>query len=401
VPFYENPELLRLFQVYTASPQSIGSHFAQAVGRSAAHDPLLVATGQDIAFYPGGGEPPSVQGFRVSTRGFKEIAAISHLGPALATLVRMKELDEAGPWRTDAVDLLRAARSARAANSTELWRDYIAVAAFAGRESAIAAMVGYACRLTERVLERALADGNYLTAARLREDYLEGSAPDVPVPMNRVMVATFFLTGLDLAHRLINWFDELALPWERAMVIIAGRQGRPTAGITRDTNSIAGVIETASRGRLPSNRLLIAPHAPAFPQFDGTNLDAVAALERDYRLMWSGLQATSQLGELMFAGFPRFEAEPRSRGAVGFGSSTVSEMPAVSGPDDWFAMTTRLRVVLEDPRQLLSGAVTDFAGQQLIDHANRPEAVVVPGLDGEPYPRPSVEPAEVQDAPTH
>jgi hypothetical protein len=49
-------------------------------------------------------------------------------------------------------------------------------------------------------------------------------------------------------------------------------------------------------------------------------------------------------------------------------------------------MTTRLRVVLEDPRQLLSGAVTDYASKQLVDNANRPSAVTVPGLDGEPYP---------------
>jgi hypothetical protein len=61
-------------------------------------------------------------------------------------------------------------------------------------------------------------------------------------------------------------------------------------------------------------------------------------------------------------------------------------MPAIGSPDDWYAMTTRLRVVLEDPRQLLSSAVTDYASQQLIAHDNVPAAVTVPGLDGEPYP---------------
>ena len=47
-------------------------------------------------------------------------------------------------------------------------------------------------------------------------------------------------------------------------------------------------------------------------------------------------------------------------------------MPAIAGPDDWFAMISRLRVVLEDPRQLLSGAVTDYAAQQLVEHDNDP-----------------------------
>ena len=61
-------------------------------------------------------------------------------------------------------------------------------------------------------------------------------------------------------------------------------------------------------------------------------------------------------------------------------------MPAVTGPTDWFALTTRLRVVLEDPRQLLSGAVTDYASRQLVENDNDPRRVTVPGLDGEPYP---------------
>jgi hypothetical protein len=44
-------------------------------------------------------------------------------------------------------------------------------------------------------------------------------------------------------------------------------------------------------------------------------------------------------------------------------------------------------VVMEDPTQLLSGAVTDYASRQLIEHDNDPTAVTVPGLDREPYPR--------------
>jgi hypothetical protein len=63
----------------------------------------------------------------------------------------------------------------------------------------------------------------------------------------------------------------------------------------------------------------------------------------------------------------------------------------VDGPSDWFALTTRLRVVMEDPRQLLSGAVTDYASSQLVRSANDPAAVTVPGLDAEPYPHPNGE----------
>ncbi len=292
MPAFESPELLDLFETYTASASSIGAHFAQAAAQADALDPLIVATGTDLALYPGGGSPPAVEGFRMSTRGFKELAGVSHLGPALATLARMKEMDESGGWRVDTERLLGVTKAARAASSTDLWRDRIAVKAFSGREPAIASMVDYSCHLTERLLQRALDKPSYLTTATLRRDYLEGPSEDLPVPFNRVMIATFFLTGLDIAHRIITWFDDLDLPWERVMVIIAGRQGRPTAGVSRESNSVAGVIHAASRDRLPPERLYIAPHASVFSSYDGTNLEEVAALEATYRRLWSSLRAT-------------------------------------------------------------------------------------------------------------
>jgi Domain of unknown function (DUF5624) len=392
-PVFESPELVDLFTTYTADPGSIGAHLAQAAVRSARRDPLLVVTGTDLALYPGDGSPPAIETYRLATRGFKELAAVSHLGPALATLARMRELDPDGGWRADAARLLDACKAARAASSASLWREQIAVRAFAGREEAIAAMVDYSCRLTERRLEQALDDLGYLTMAAVRRDYLDGPADDLPVSFNKIMIATFFLTGMDLGHRLITWFDAVDIPWERAMVIFAGRVGRPTAGVTEESHSIAGVVRAVSRGRLARDRMFIAPHAPAFPAFDPASRDlaAVIELEDDYRRLWAALRATSELGGLMFEGYPRFEAGPDSRVVVSSGSVSVPEKPIVTSPDDWFALTTRLRVVMEDPRQLLSGAVTDYAASQLILNANDPSAVVVPGLDGEHYPHTSGE----------
>lgn len=48
-------------------------------------------------------------------------------------------------------------------------------------------------------------------------------------------------------------------------------------------------------------------------------------------------------------------------------------------------MITWLRMVM-DPRQLLSGAVTDFAAPLLAANGDRPADLLVPGLDGGPYP---------------
>jgi hypothetical protein len=202
------------------------------------------------------------------------------------------------------------------------------------------------------------------------------------------MIATFYLTGLDIAHRLITWLDAAGVDWERAMVIFAGQSGRPTAGVTQESHSVAGVVRAVSRGRLVPERVFIAPHAPVFKPYDPANNDTSHArdLEPGYRRLWAGLRATSDLAGGMFAGYPRFAAPSARPAAIGPGTATVSAKPAIQGPGDWLALVTRLRVVMEDPTQLLSGAVTDYASSELVAHGNDPSAVTVPGLDGEPYP---------------
>jgi hypothetical protein len=392
---FESPELVALFTTYTASPDSIGGQLAKAAVAAAEHDPLLVVTGTDLVLYPGGGATPRIEPYRLATRGFKELAGISHLGPAVATLARLRELDggpgDAEGWRADAARLLNATTAARAANTPSLWRDRLAVRAFAGREEAIAAMIDYSCALTEWFLNRALNDPGYLTMANVRRDYLAGPAVDgdLPVPFNRVMIATFYLTGMDIAHRLIGWLDAVGIDWTRAMVIFAGQAGRPTAGLTQESHSIAGIVRAVSGGLLAPERVFIAPHAPVPPPHDpaGDDTNAVAGLEPGYRRLWAGLRATSELAGGMFDGYPGFAVPAVEHGVIGPGTATVGGKPAVRGPDDWLALVTRLRVVMEDPAQLLSGAVTDYASAELVAHGNDPSAVIVPGLDGEPYPR--------------
>ena len=66
-----------------------------------------------------------------------------------------------------------------------------------------------------------------------------GGDAHLPVPVNHMMVATFFLAGMDVSFRIGRWLRAIDLDWERAMVVIAGRQGRATAGVTWTTSSIA------------------------------------------------------------------------------------------------------------------------------------------------------------------
>jgi hypothetical protein len=384
---HESPELIDLFNAYTASPQSIGRRFTAASARATKEDPLLVVTGADLALFPGGNAPPEILGFRLSTRGFKELAAVSHLGPALATLIALRRLEPDGTWKADAEAFLSECRRTRAANTERLWSETIAVDAFRGRERSIAEMVDYACAITIRYLEDVLKNPDLFTFETLRDEYLEGKGQtELPVPFNRIMIATFFLVGLETANRFLTWFDSHELDWTRTMVIVAGKQGRPSAGVTWRSNSIANILLNASRGELPLDRLLIAPHAPVFDTPKDGDLSGVVELEAAWRGLWAGTHAVMELGAEMFAGYPSFS--PDQGGAIRIDADTesIGDMPSIRSADDWFSMVTRLRLVMEDPRQLLSGAVSDFAASQLVANGNDPSVVVVPGLDGERYP---------------
>jgi hypothetical protein len=382
-------EMVDLFRVYTADPESIGSALAHSEYRSRQQDPLIVATSFDIAVYPGEGKAPEVEGFRGATRGFNELAGLSHLGPAVATLVSLRERTGDDAWRAKAQRLISETERARAVNAVDLWRDIIAVEAFQGREHRISQMYDYACAATVGYLRRALTDGGYLCRESLQRDYLGSVAGGMPgsALINEMMVATFFLVALDNAYRLLRWFRSVHVDWDRAMVIVAGRQGRPTAGVTWNTSSVAAMLRGASEYRLPLERMYLAPHAPTFSTPRDGDLSEVARLEEPLRKLWCGLHAIQELGDTMFPGYPRFTPGSVAAPDVSDPAVTeVSEMPFIRDADDFRAMITRLRVVLEDPRQLLSACVTDFAVAQLVQHDNDPTKVTVPGLDNIDYP---------------
>ncbi len=105
------------------------------------------------------------------------------------------------------------------------------------------------------------------------------------------------------------------------------------------------------------------------------------------RKLWWYTRAMSDLGPMMYEGYPKFVPSKNSRPKLQPDTTEVGEMPQVEGPDDWRAFNTRMRIIMEDPRQLLAGCVIDYAVDQLQARGNRPEDVVVPGLDGTDYPK--------------
>ena len=380
-------EFSKLYKIYTSDPEGMGQHLTARMAKLSDDDPLLVVTGSDAVLFPGSGKPPVVESFRKSTRGFIELASVSHLGTAVAWAVRLRELADPA-WRTDAVRLIDQIDRTRRINSEELWREEIAVPALAGYESKIADMIDYSCAVTRAFLAAGLADESLMSFQQVREQYLEpvGSAA-VPVPINDMMVATFALAFLDIAHRMIRWMRERVTDWGRLMVMLSGRSGRATAGLTWASNNMCHLLWKASDERLLPERVYIAPHAPSFVLADMHDEGHLRKLNMEFREIWNSTRATVELARSMFEGFPAFETSLRPAPTVdAAGRMIVSEMPPLRSPDDRFTAITRLRLVMEDPGQLLANSVASYIIDQLSEHGNRPAEVFIPGFSNVTYP---------------
>jgi hypothetical protein len=371
-PYQPEATFAHLFRVFTGQSDGIGPTLTQAMVVQSRGQPLLVSTASDIALFPGSGAPPEIESFRKSTRGFIELTAVSHVPLALAYVARLREIDRGGPaWRQGLEKIVDGAERTRAANSEAMWRDHVALGAFAGVEAKIAAMVEYTLAFSVAYARAALDDERRLDWSALRADYLERRATARSASMNDVMFATFCLAYVDIAFRIGNWLRDRRIDWPSAMVLVSGQSGRPTAGVTWSTNNMCNLIWQASGQRLPAERLYVAPHAPSFSVADLPDAAGLVELEQSYRRIWCHTRASVEISRSMF---------PPSQRPFEFRPEAAQDMPPIASSDDRDACVARLRRIMEDPAQLLSNCVADYVVEALRGNGNDPRAVLVPGF---------------------
>ncbi len=374
-----------LYDTYTG-PDSTGQHLTKHMVRLTEREPLLVITGADFVIFPGGGRPPIVESFRHSTRGFVELTAVSHLAPCIAWIFRLRELGYAD-WRDDAKRIIDRAERVRSINDTSYWEKIVAVEAYRGYESKIADMVDYTCRVSSQYMRKCLEDETLMTFERLRENFLDPKdTAAVPIPLNDVMVATFTLAFLDIAHRMIRWLRSQNFNWPQLMILLSGKSGRPSAGLTWQTNNNCHLLWQASQRRISPENVQIAPHGPTLALSELRDSLRVAEIEQQAREVFLHLRANIDLARVMFEGYPAFAKNIEEPPVVEATTKSLHAMPRLRSPDDRVTAITRLRFVMEDPTQLLSNSVAHFVIDQLCEHDNQPEFVVIPGFSKVSYP---------------
>jgi hypothetical protein len=201
------------------------------------------------------------------------------------------------------------------------------------------------------------------------------------------MVATFTLTFLDIAHRMIGWLRSQDLHWPTLKVLLSGKSGRPSAGLTWQTNNNCHLLWQASGKRLSPENVHITPHGPSLVLGELGDAARVAHIEQEVRAVFLHLRANIDLSRLMFAGYPAFAKSIEEPPVIEATTRSLHAMPQLRSPDDRETAITRLRFVMEDPTQLLSNSVAHFVIDQLCQHDNQPQRVVIPGFSKITYPK--------------
>lgn len=366
-----------LFSAFTGGrPESIGARLTQTMVSQSKESPLLVSTASDIAYFPGGHSDPSIESFRKSTRGFIELTAVSHLPLAVCYVAQMRELLPGGEtWRTQLQRLIEHAGATRRANTVDMWRDKVALRAFQGHERKLFDLVEYALTSCIDYMQRACDDPSLLDFKTLQRQLIDADQDWLPVSMNDVMFATFALAYVDIAYRIGGWLREKEIDWDRAMVLVSGQSGRPTAGVTWSTNNMCNLIWKSSDQRIAPERIFVAPHAPGFSVDNLPNAETLRDLEKTYREIWCQTRASVEVARKMFQAYEAFIFRP-----------TEAEMlPAIKSLSDHAACTARLRRIMEDPQQLLSNCVADYIIDELHRCNHHPEDVQIPGFTNVDY----------------
>lgn len=362
---------------YPAGQPTIGQMLTQAeiarLGPAASAGPLVLVIGSDLYVYDSrSGTRLGHERFRTDrASGFYEMTAISHIGPAVAYLARIKA-DGDGRWRERLASLQTHVAEVRELNfrARDNWLDRLDQPAWRTRKAEIRAMVDYACARTLDYIG-GLGDGSRFTVAGVNDDFFDGTTAAYPIPFRNTMIATFMLDALRGATGVQAMLAGLGLDWPRAMVLVASRAGsNVSSGLTDGTNWLVAFLRAASGFTLPGERIEIVPYAEVRASLGQPQL-APADLQYYVQKVWGPLFYRRLVSDRVFAGIPTIYLPDRP---------PLPGDPGTTPADAIDQFMIRLKHSLRDSREMLSNTVAFWMVQELADKKWDPAAVDIPGL---------------------
>jgi len=383
-PYTTPPEFLDLYFDFTgagdpdfpAGKTSIAQRLIQSeaalAGDAETAGPLVLVTGSQLLIYDTNRKLHYQTSFRASRdSGFFELTAVSHIGPAIAYLARLKENNDPA-WPAAMKDLLRHIQAARQLNLAREnhWLDQANIAPWEQHKSQIRNLVGYALAMAEDYLQGVAAGHVQFSLSDVQQHFLEGN-PQYPISYNTVMIGTFMLTALQEMATIHDAIQPLKLDWEHAMVIVRSEAGtNVTAGLTAETNWMVPFVSALSHGKLDPSRLLIAPYAK---ELDTLGQDPLPTQAYQYytQAVWGSIHGRTRIAGQLFSQWETLSPTARQPIAGDY---------AVTKADDIAAFTARLKLSMADPREMLSNSVGFWLAGELQAKEWDLSQVEIPGV---------------------
>ena len=336
----------------------------------------LYVNGFNFVYWaPGAKQPATYQAF---ANGVTQLAGVSHLGPALASLVQVYQDSLINPaisantWKSDISALLSGVIASEQANNEAYW-SAIDPIVFGSYAKEMTKMIAYGLSLVKKYLEDALKNPSILTFSKLRSRVLNSKDPHVP--FDYVMIGTFALANIAVQYHSIMWLQDQRIDWANASVLLSGQFGRATGGMSKCTNTAVKRLLVASNGTLDDKRILIASAGPAV---DPTQTDPSywSGMQRKVQSIWYLTRSSSALADPMFKGYHSIRQEPCQILPTDEGGKPPME-----------AFLKRLKFALAHPDQELASCTANFMVEKLGKNKFNPAGLWIPGMTDVKYPK--------------
>lgn len=306
--------------------------------------------------------------------GFYEMTAVSHVGPAVAYLASLKELDSPY-WKEGLEKLLKDLKAVRQVNAGKEnhWLDRTSSLAMKMKRQQVIDMLDYGCFMAASYIQSVLDDGGKnFTSDSVDRDFYNIQSEKYPVPFKNVMVGTFAMVALSDYYNAYLELRDKPIDWSKAKVLIQFHAGTNYGGgLTRDSNHLYQFLRLVSDRKLPESRIFFTPYAQNRPSIGQSELP-----REDFDFY------TRQVWYHQFA---------RPRVAVSgcfksIGTIYVPERPALPGDRDYSSpdaiddFMMRMKYSLGDNTQLLSNTIGFWMSEELSRHDWDPEKVAIPGV---------------------
>tara|TARA_R110001592_G_scaffold363396_3_gene687796 strand:- start:8079 stop:9308 length:1230 start_codon:yes stop_codon:yes gene_type:complete len=360
----------------TAIAQDLASALSEQTSNEGSKGTLCIANSVGLYVYssePGHALICSADFRAAPNSGFYELTSLSHVGPAIAYLGALKELNNTD-WEKHIDPMLNHIESVREVNSkkiSEHWLTELDCEAWRGKEIQIKNMIDYGCSLIGNYLNQVNSSRDQFSNEHAIANFLEVNTSKYPIPFNNIMIGTFSLVGLKGIFDIYQVLSQNDIDWPNAKIILHNLAGTNyAAGTTESSNWLFHALTSISNLPVEEKRILILPYAD-IPEGVGSDYlgdDEYTQLSVN---QWGAIHARPLITNMAFGHVKDIVIPPRS---------PIPGDYQITTADDIEHFSMRLKLSVGNPKEMLSNTVGFWLVDEFKEKKWQVENVDIPGL---------------------